>query len=116
MLKIMRFSTVLSEVQMPFGLFIPADGTDLALRVYCRYVPPQIPPPPQIVVVVAIQNPPLTFEGVDEKTGEPMPKQVLRNFMLWPLETDLPANFIKYVATIPFGADKTNYDIIEVGT
>lgn len=113
MLKIMRFGTVIAEVQKAFGLFIPKDGTDLALRVYCRYLPNQTPPPPQIVVVVAVQDPPISTT-TNEK-GEVVPMQTLRNFMLWPLETDLPVDFVKYIATVPFGPDKTNYDIIEVG-
>jgi hypothetical protein len=115
MQKVMRFATTLTDVQTPFGLFIPKDGVDLALRVYCRYLPQSTPPPPQVVVVVAVQDPPTAFAEQPDAQGNPVPLQVLRNFMLWPLEMDLPTTFVKFIGTVPFGADKTGYDIIEVG-
>jgi hypothetical protein len=109
MLKIVRFSTTLIEPSVPFPIEIPLDGQDLALRVYCRYLPDQTPPPPELVVVCAIQDPPVAV-AADGST-----KETIRAFMLWPQHMILPPNFVKYIGAVPFGADKVNYDLIEVG-
>lgn len=108
-MKIVRFSTQLTDVQTPFGLSVPLDGQDLALRVYCRYLPETTPPPPTVSIVVGVQDPPVAV-AEDGTT-----KQTLRTFMLWPVGADLPANFVKYIGSVPFGTDKIGYDIIEVG-
>jgi len=96
---------MLTDVSIPVSLQIPADAQDFALRVLCRYTPPQIPPPPQVTFTLGVQDPATTASAFTTRT-----------FVMWPQGTDLPANFLKYVGTVPFGSEKTQVDIIEVSS
>lgn len=100
---VVRFSVTLTAVGVTFPLLIPTNAMDAALRVLCRYEPPDAPPPPEVVVITV------------KDTPDPVPLPfVTRNFVLIPEGDELPADFHKYIGAVPFGSEKQVVNIIEL--
>ena len=100
---VVRFSVTLTALNQTFPLMIPTNAEDVALRVLCRYEPPDSPPPPTVVVVTV------------KDTPDPVPLPfVTRNFMLVPEGDELPTDFAKYIGAVPFGSEKQVVNIIEL--
>ena len=99
---VQRFTAVFPVVDQVVSVQIPTWCQEVALRVYDRYVPPEPPPDPELVIV--------TLAG----TPTDPPTYVTRFFTLVPDNQPLPENFVKYIATVPFGPDKQTVDLIEV--
>jgi hypothetical protein len=104
MSTIQRYSVELPAIGQVVSLQIPASAMEVALRVYDKYITPAPPPPPSVAVVAVV--------------GEPVdpPAFVTRFFTLVADGQPLPANFLKYIATVPFGPDKQTVDIVEVSS
>jgi hypothetical protein len=99
---VVRFSVTLTEIGQTFPLLIPVNAADVALRVLCRYEPEDTPPPPTVVVITV------------KDTPDPVPLPfVTRKFILVPEGSELPADFGKYIAAVPFGPDKVLVNVIE---
>jgi hypothetical protein len=86
---------IVGSITFPFG-------TEVAFRVYDKYLPNQVPPPPSIGIVTA--EDPTTIS----------PVMITRNFILVPGADPLPDNYLKYVATLPFGPTKETVHLIEI--
>lgn len=100
---IQRFTAILPGLGSVVSLSIPTDAAEGGLRVYDKYEPPAPPPLPTITIVVIANNPPPADQTF-----------LTRNFMLVSDIDPLPDNFVKWVATVPFGPEKQTANIIEV--
>lgn len=99
-LKVQRFVVTLSGIGEGFAMKVPIN-TEVALRVHDKYDPSQ-PPPNPMVVIVAV------FDSDDA------PALITREFTMVVEGDPLPANYLKYIGSVPFGPDKIQVDIIEV--
>ena len=102
MSKIQQFVVELPGIGTVVSVSVPTWCEEVALRVQSKYVPPMPPPLPAIAIV--------TFSSV-QPPGDPTYNT--RYFVIWD-DTDLPAQYVKYIATVPFGPDKQTTHIIEV--
>ncbi len=97
---IRTISGVFTAIDVPVTMVLPVDAIEVALRVKTN-------PPSDI-------NPEIDLTFVD--SGGPSGPTFTRTFVLNPDGEVLPATFVKYIGTIPFGPAKQIVHMVEVAT
>jgi hypothetical protein len=95
---IKRFDANFLQIDQPITLAIPLGSEEVALRVYRDQIPQSL----SIFVLMDVPdplNPPANYE---------------RTFELILADEVVPANYKKYIATMPFGPSNEQVHIIEV--
>lgn len=97
--QIARFDATFTALDIPSAMVIPVNAEEVALRVYRAQEPLTL----SIFAVVDVPPP-----------AGPPPATKTRTFVLIGQDEPLPANYVKYISTQPFGSALTPTHIIEI--